>query len=124
MAQAPAFQSSGGLRVAKGRAYTVADLPTVPTTGITIVKISEAPLIWRKVYDKNGDVEKDEKGLDKYVKGNQRGVWVLISRSGVTYPTGDDVNIPVLYKEDDEIGLHADNSYTFLQPCTVEYGNV
>ncbi len=124
MAQPPIFKSVGGLRVEKGRAYTMATLPIVPTTPIDTIKLSEAPLIWRKVYDRNGDTEKDDKGLDKYIRGSQRGVWILITRAGVTYGTGADVNIPVLYKEGDEIALHADNTYTFLQTCVVEFGNL
>ncbi|NOQ31785.1 MAG: hypothetical protein GQ570_11745 [Helicobacteraceae bacterium] len=123
MAHAPVFKSAGGIQVVKGRSYTSSDLPTVPVTPIDTIKISEAPLIWRKVYNQDGTIEKKD-GKDKYVKGNQRGVWILIKRTTVTYGAGDDVNVPVLYKEEDEIALHADNTYTFLAPCRIEYGNV
>jgi hypothetical protein len=122
MAQPIIFKTTGALRVVKGRAYTIANLPTV-TPAVNTIKIGEAPIIWRKVYNKNGETEQ-EKGVDKYIKGNQRGVWLLITRSGVTYGTGDDANIPSLYKEGDEIALDSLNTYTFLQTCIIEYGNL
>jgi len=123
MAQAPVFKSVGGIQTVKGRAYTSADLPTVSPDPIDTIKISEAPLIWRKQYNQDGTVIQ-ENGKDKYAKGNQRGVWILIVRDSVTYGTVDDVNVPTLHKEGEEIGLDANNTYTFLNACRIEYGNL
>jgi len=125
MAQAPVFKSVGGIQVVKGRPYTSADLPTVPVTPIDTIKISEAPKIWRKVYNQDGTIKQDSGGKDVYSRGSQRGVWILIVRDGVSYDTsGEDVNVPTLHKEGEEIGLDDDNTYTFLNACRIEYGNL
>jgi len=121
MAQAPVFKSVGGIQVKKGFPYTEANLPTVPVTDIDTIKISEAPLIWRKQYNQDGTVIQVD-GKDEYVEGNQRGVWILIVRSDAVYLTGDFANVPTLHKEGEEIGLEPKNTYTFLNECRVEYG--
>lgn len=117
MAQAVLFTAVGSIDVEKDGEYSVADLPTFPT-GINAVRIVEAPLIWRAVYEQNGD-RVLENGIPKYVKGNQRGVRILITRDTTVYPSP---NVPALYKEGEEIALDANNSYKFLNDCVVEYG--
>lgn len=121
MAQAPTFSTVGGMEVKKGRTYTSADLPTGAV--INTIKISEAPRIWRKEYNQDGTTIQSN-GKDSYVKGNMRGVWVKINRTGAVYGSDDDVNVPVLYKEGEEIVVHASNEYTFLGSCRIEYGEV
>lgn len=124
MAQSPTFSTIGGMDIEKGRTYTSVDLPVVSGGAvINTIKITEAPRIWRKEYNQDGTITKEE-GRDKYTKGNFRGVWILIKRSTATYGTGADVNVPVLYKEGEEIKIHADNSYTFIGVCRIEYGEV
>ena len=119
MAQAPTFYSIGGIAVKKGDSYTVADLPTVAAT-IDTLRIVEAPKIWRADMNRDGSqVKKDGEPL--YVKGSQRGVRILIQRAGATFKTGYP-NTAVLYKEGEEIAIHADNTYTFLSDCIVEFG--
>lgn len=121
MAQSPTFSTVGGMEIEKGRTYTSVDLPTGAV--INTIKITEAPRIWRKEYNQDGTIIQ-ENNRDKYSKGNQRGVWMLIKRTGAVYGTGADVNVPVLYKEGEEIKVHASNSYTFLGVCRIEYGEV
>lgn len=116
MAQPSLFYSYGGMKVIKGSSYTTANLPSAL---INTVVVSEAPRIFRKKINQDGTTVKDANGIDGYSEGNQRGVWILIKRTGVTYTTP---NVPVLYKEGDEIALHVDNTYTFLNDCTIEFG--
>ena len=116
MAQPALFYSYGGMQVTKGTSYTTANLPSAL---INTVVISEAPRIFRKKYNQDGTTIQDVRGLDEYAEGSQRGVWILIKRTGVTYTIP---NVPVLYKEGDEIVLHADNTYTFLGNCVIEFG--
>ena len=118
MAQAPAFFTVGCLEVPKDSEWTTADLPTI-TPPVDTVRIVEAPLIWRPSYEQNGTVVTDAKNTPVYTKSNQRGVRILITRSGVTY---NNTNIPALYKEGEEIALHDDNTYKFVDACIVEYG--
>ena len=116
-----AFYSAGGLSVKKGNSYTIADLPTYsPTIVLDILRIKEAGRIWRPDLDIDGNQNK-QNGSPLYVKGAERGVRILIQRAGATFPIGSP-NTPVLYKEGEEIGLHANNTYTFFGDCIVEFG--
>lgn len=121
MATAPVFYSVGGISVKKGESYTLADLPTfTPSVTIDTMRIVEAPRIWRPEINKDGtQAEKDNRPL--FIKGNQRGVRVLIQRIGATFQSNNP-NTPVLYKEGWEIAMHADNTYIFLNDCVVEFG--
>ena len=118
MAQAPVFKAVGGMKIAKGQTYTDADFATGVI--ITKAKVSEAPPILRKMFNDDGSAQQ-ENGKDFYKQLSQRGVWILIKRTGVTYKP-EFPNSPVLYKEGDEIAIHADNSYMFLSECFIEYG--
>jgi hypothetical protein len=122
MAQPIIFTSVGGIQTVKGRGYTVSDLPTVTPTAINTVVVNEAPLLWRKKLNEDGTTVKNEDGTDKYVETNQRGVHIYIVRTGVTYGTGVNKNVPVIYKEGDEIALDSGDTYTFLESCTIEFG--
>ena len=119
MAQAPSFYSVGGIAVKKGESYTIAKLPTTAVT-INTLRIAEAPKLWRADINRDGSQNKKD-DLPLYVKGSQRGVRVLIQRTATTFQTGHP-NTAVLYKEGDEIAIHADNTYTFLNDCIVEFG--
>lgn len=103
MAQAPAFTSWGSANIEKGKPYVKSDLPD-PT--INKMRIASAPKIQR-----NGETR-----LSK-----DRGVWILIARTGLTYSLP---NVPTLYRENDEIVIDANNTYTFLSDCNIEYGVV
>jgi len=118
MSQPQRYKPYGALQVKKSVAYTSDDLPT----GVTIdtLQIVEAPLVWRKALNQDGTLIK-ERGKPKYVKGNKRGVYILIVNSNATYDE-DFPNVPSLYLEGDEIVMDTDNTYTFLENCTVEYG--
>ena len=121
MAQAPAFISTGGITVKKGNSYTTADLPSFnPSVTIDTLRIVEAPRIWSKNLDRDGThITVD--GEPDYVKRGERGVRILIQRTGATFST-DKPNTPVFYRELEEIGLHPDNTYTFFGDCIVEFG--
>jgi len=117
MAQPQKFITVGSMTAKKGTKYTSADLPITPS-GIDTVKISEAPLIWRKNLNQNGtQIKKD--GKPNYIKGNKRGVRIIIKDTTATYINP---NVPTLYFEGDEISIGVNNEYTFLNDCTVEYG--
>jgi len=121
MAQAPTFYSAGGIAVKKGESYTTANLPTFsPTVTIDTLRIVEAPRIWRADINQDGS-QNTKDGKPLYIKGNQRGVRILIQRAGATFPSGHP-NTAVLYKEGEEIAIHADNTYIFLNDCIVEFG--
>ena len=116
MAQALIFTTWGAVTASKNQSFTSADLPDVL---INTVKISEAPLIWRKNLEQDGtQITKNGKPL--YIKSNKRGVRILITRTGLDY-TGF-TNVPTLYFEGDEIAIEALNTYKFLNECTIEYG--
>lgn len=119
MAQAPVFYSVGGLAVKKGESYSLANLPTTSAV-IDTLRIVEAPRIWRADINRDGS-QNTRDGEPLYIKGNQRGVRIIIQRAGATFQV-DHPNTPVLYKEGDEIALHADNTYIFLNDCIVEFG--
>ena len=106
----------GGMTITKGQSYTTADFATGVV--ITKAKLCEAPRVWRKAYNQDGTVQQKE---NKYVQGNMRGVWILITRSTATYLPAFP-NTPVLYKEGEEITINADNTYKFLSECYIEYG--
>lgn len=120
MAQAPAFATFGGANITKGTVYVKSDLPD---TTINKMRIAEAPRIWRKVRKEDGTVEKGSNGKDKITQGKDRGVWILITRTGASYSVVLP-NAPTLYKENEEIVIHADNTYQFLADCNIEYGVV
>lgn len=126
MAQAEKFYSSGGMEIVKDRDYTKTDLPTIGTSGITKISLCEAPIIWRDELKEDGSNIKNDDGTNSRIEGNQRGVWILITRTtaGTTYGAGVDKNAPILVKEGEGIEIHDDNIYRFLQACRINHGNI
>jgi hypothetical protein len=118
MSEPQAFTSYGALQVKKSYSYTSSNLPTDVT--IDVLRIAEAPIIWRKYLNQDGS-QVIEKGLPKYIRGNKRGVYVLIVNANATY-SEENPNVPILYLEGSEIVADTDNTYTFLEDCIVEYG--
>lgn len=118
MAQAPAFKSYGGLKVEVGRSYSALDLPTGQV--IDTIRIAEAPLIWSPIYDSENK-KRTVEGVTQRKSRNERGVRILIVNSAITYT---EPNVPILYKEGEEIVLDDNDTYTFLNECFIEYGKV
>lgn len=115
------FTSVGGIAVKKDTVYTIADLPSFsPSVTIDALIVSEAPRIWRADYNIDGTQEIRD-GKPSYSKSGERGVRVLISRTGANF-SSTNPNVPVLYKEGDEIKIHANNTYLFFSDCVVEFG--
>lgn len=119
MAQSISFEAIGAMKVLKGESYEIADLPTtVPP--IDIIKIVEAPRIWRADIAQDGThVEKD--GKPTYTKSSDRGIRIVSKKIGVTYNPLF-ANVPALYREGDEVKFAANTTYTFNNDCIIEYG--
>jgi len=116
-----AFDSVGGINVKKGVAYTVTNLPTFsPAVTIDKLVVVEAPRIWRADYNIDGTQETKD-GQPSFSKSAERGVRVLITRVGATF-SATNPNVPVLYKEGQEIVINANNTYLFFSDCVVEFG--
>ena len=121
MGGAVAFNSVGGVAVKRGIVYTPADLPTFsPAVTIDILVIVEAPRIWRADYNINGTQEIKD-GKPSFSKSADRGVRVLIRREGATF-SSTNPNVPVIYKEGEQIKINANNTYYFFDDCIVEFG--
>ena len=121
MGASVAFDSVGGINVKKGIAYTAASLPTFsPSVTIDKLVVVEAPRIWRADYDRDGTQEIKD-GKPSFSKSAERGVRVLITRTGATF-SATNPNVPVLYKEGQEIIINVNNTYLFFSDCIVEFG--
>jgi ribosomal protein S4E len=123
------FDPVGSISIPKDSEWTMDDLPE--DGNVDIVIIAEAPLLWRYVYDENGDIEleaeNDENGnkKPKRTMTNQRGVRIKITIDGQSYTntTGKDIsNVPSIYKEGEEIVLVEGATYKFYSDCIVRYG--
>lgn len=116
-----AIESVGGMAVKRDVTYTSADLPTfTPSVTIDALYIVDAPRIWRADYNMDGSPMIVD-GKPSYSRTSERGVFVLIERAGATF-SATNPNVPVLYKEGQEIKIVANNTYRFFQDCVVEFG--
>ena len=96
MAQAQTFYEMGSFEIYKNITYDPADIQAF-ATGANIVKLSKGNKQFQQERNENGDLLENAKWLPTEI----RGIRVIISDTGVTYPATHP-NIPVVWQFDQE----------------------